>query len=503
MDQSKKKKKTIIIVVIVVVILAAIVFGIVACSKALSDSLSQLSAGMTELSTVERRDLSNYISVSGQVESEDLVKVTSTVTAKVKKVNAEIGKEVKAGEVLLEFDSDDLQTQYDNLKKNLENSDNLTAHTHDINVRNLENAKRDKTTSLQQAQRSIDSANNALNKARSTRDDYRNKYNSLLEQINRGDFNEDPLKYEAAQQQLASLEAAFEQADASISSYEDAVQAAKDAYTQTERSCDMQIQSYQDILDNEEYSKDNSGETELKKLADAIKDCTVRAPKSGIITALNVAEGSIPTSEALMTIENKDSLKITVTIAEGDILKIHEGQKAIVKTTATGDQEFNATVKRVVNIVSGGTTDVLGRTSGAGYSAEIVIDDKDTALLIGMTAKVQIILEEKADVLSVPYESIKEDDDGNKYVLLAITDEKNGVTTAKRANVTTGMEGSYFTEIESTEVKEGDKIVMDASAYDDGSVLLVMPNMNSLTDSAAGGESQAEESKAEDEASAE
>lgn len=493
MEQAKKKKtRSIIIAVIVIVVLLGIIVGIIGCSKALSDSLTQLTAGMTELSTAEKRDITNDISVSGQVQSEDLVKVTSTVTAKVKKVYVDVGSRVKTGDVLLEFDSEDLQTQYDNLKKNYDNSENLTAHTHDINVRNLENAKKDKQTALQQAQRAIDSANKALNDATKQRDDYRNKYNDLLEQINRGDFNEDPLAYESAKATLESYDVAFTQADAQLSGYRDAVQNARDAYSQTERSCDMQIQSYQDILDNEQYTGSDSASTELKKLQDAIDDCTVKATKNGIVTSLNVAEGSLPTSEALMTIENMDALKITVTIAEADILKIHEGQKATVKTVATGDQEFSATVTRVVNIISAGTTDYFGRTSGGGYSAEIVIDDKNTDLLIGMTAKVQIILEEKKDVLSVPYESIKYDDDGTAYVLLAVTDEKSGVTTAKRANVTPGMEGSYFTEITSDEVKEGDKVVMEGNLYEDGSVLLVMPNMNS-----------AEDSKAEDEASAE
>ncbi|MDE5563718.1 MAG: hypothetical protein K2I93_01065 [Oscillospiraceae bacterium] len=91
MEQAKKKKKRIIALVIVAVILVVIIGGFVACSKALSASIEQLSSGFTELSTVEKRDISNTISVSGSVESESLVKITSTLTAKVKTVNVEVG----------------------------------------------------------------------------------------------------------------------------------------------------------------------------------------------------------------------------------------------------------------------------------------------------------------------------------------------------------------------------------------------------------------------------
>ncbi|MBR2087133.1 MAG: HlyD family efflux transporter periplasmic adaptor subunit, partial [Oscillospiraceae bacterium] len=210
---------------------------------------------------------------------------------------------------------------------------------------------------------------------------------------------------------------------------------------------------------------------------DMIDKCTVKAPKSGIITSLNIAEGSIPTTDALMTIENTDALKITVSIAEQDILKIHKGMKATVKTNATGDEEFDATVSRVVNIYKADTSAaaMMGGSSSGGYSAEITIDDKSTDLLIGMNAKVKIMLQSKTDVLAVPYESIitdeeDESDDPEQYVLLAITGDDN-ITRAKKAVVKSGMEGNYYTEITSDEVKEGDRIVITPGEYKDGDVL--------------------------------
>ena len=485
---KKKKKKGWIAAVIIIAILVAIGGGIVAASRALSSSLQQMSAGMLETVKVEKRDIEDYISVSGKVESENMVKITSTVTAKVKNLYVEVGSEVKEGDILCEFDSTDYQQQYDTLTKSLNNADGMQQSSHKINERNLANAKNERKIALDQAQRS-------LNNAKKSRDDIHKKEKDLVDQYNtaikqRDEANADmkrvlEIDVAVAQQYAAqvqekealasSLDAQIKSIREQFDSYDNAVQSAQDAYDQTARTYDSQIQSLQDVLDNEKYNSDNSStRNELDKLQDMIDKCTVRAPKSGIITSLKIAEGSIPTTDALMTIENTDALKITVSIAEQDILKVHQGMKATVKTNATGDEEFDATVSRVVNIYKADDSSSVmmgGSSSSGGYSAEITIDNKSTDLLIGMNAKVKIMLASKKDVLAVPYESIISDDDSEeKYVLLAVTGDDN-ITRAKKAVVTPGMEGNYYTEITSDQLKEGDKVVVTPGEYKDGDVL--------------------------------
>ena len=485
MEQAKpkKKKKGLIALIVIGVLLILIIVGIVACSRALSASLEQLSAGLIELSEVEKRDISDVISVSGQVESENIVKITSTLTAKVKSIPVEIGSEVQEGDILCEFDSTDIQQQYDQLLKQQQNAEGLSANTHRINERNLQNAMNDRDTSLAQAQRAIDDANAARDKAYEKEQQLVDQYNDLQSQ--KGTLQEqiaasqDPAaaellagQYQGVDAKLQSVEAQLEALREQFATYDSAVRSAEDAYTAAQRSADTAVQGYQDILDNEQYSNDSTAtENELKKLSDMLEKCTVRAPKSGIITSMNIAEGSIPTTDALMTIENSDALKITVSIAEQDILRIHEGMPAVVKTNATGEEEFKATVTRVVNIYKGSSSNALGQmTTEGGYSAEVTIDDKQNDLLIGMNAKVRIILNEKKDVLAVPYESIIEDEDGSCHVLLGIQ-QPDGTTRAKAAKVEKGMEGSYYTEITSDEVKEGDKVVVTPGDYKDGDVL--------------------------------
>lgn len=482
--KNKKKKRRLFIIIIIVLLLGGGITAFIKHSRNISESLQNISENAVEVSEIEYRDISNHINVSGNVESENLVKVTSKLNAKVSTLNVELGSHVKEGDVLCVFDSSELQQQYDNLLETQNNLQNQSDHTHKINERNLENAKRDKQISLEQAQRTIDEAVAARDKAYKKKSDLVNEINNEIvrfnDAINILNTTDDPSEYEKAsmtcqdaemkvQEKEVSLETIRDQLD----SYDNAVQSAYDAYDATERNANLTIQNYQDILDSEQFQKNSTSETELQKLADSIAECTVKAPKSGVITSLNIAEGSIPTTEALMTIENTDSLKIKVQIAEADILNVHEGISAVVKTPATGDKEFNATVSRVVNVYNN-TSQGMAQTgtSTGGYTAEITIDGDNSGLLIGMNAKVKIILDERKNVLAVPYDSVVTDDDGNSHILLAVK-ESDGITKAKYVSVEKGMEGTYYTEIISPEIREGDNVIMNPDNYKDGDILPV------------------------------
>lgn len=356
------------------------------------------------------------------------------------------------------------------------NFDALKEKNQEITQRNLESARQEKENVLARAQRAIDDAVRA-------RDDAYRKYNNNIAQINTiaGRISElnDALAYAAdelesaaiageiqlAEAQKQGLEQENGMLDSQFASYDSAIATARDAYT----SADASIQSIQDTIDMEAFQTEDTFDAQLEKLAKSIEECTVKAPKDGLITALNVAEGSIPTTESIMTIEDDTQLKITVQIKETDILRIKEGMEVLVTTTATGEEEFTGSVSRVVNIYS--AADPYTNTEG-GYKAEITIDAKDTDLLIGMNAKAKIILERSDDVLAVPYDAIEENEDGESVVYVAREDEE-GVYTAHPVTVETGIESDYYTEIVSGDLQEGDIVVLDSLCMEEGAVVQI------------------------------
>ncbi|MBR2284078.1 MAG: efflux RND transporter periplasmic adaptor subunit [Ruminococcus sp.] len=440
---------------------------------------SSTEGGLTyDTYTVEKTDLENYISVSGTVEGSDLVKITSDLNTKIVSLNVELGSSVKKGDVLCVFDSSDLQAEYDSLTSSSEKSGEQHQDQHTINQRNLDNAKSDKQSALAQAQRIIDNAvsarDRAYDKYNSTVEKANNLYSQYSSAYDKAVSEGDELGLEQAQalyQQYQAAEAEYTALGENLSSYDSAVQDARDAYSAAEKNADAAIQAAQDAINAEKYTTDDSIQNQLDKLQERINKCTVTAPKDGIITALNAAEGSIPTTDAIMTIEDTSRLRINVQIKEADILSVKEGQKAVITANATGDTEFSGTVDRVVNIMSNQSVNMYTGESTGGYSAEITLDDPDNTLLIGMTAKVKIILEEKSDVLAVPYDAIVTNKDGSFSVVVA--EESGGSYTAKLVDVEKGLDTSYLTEIISSGIKEGDLIVTEPDYIADGDRLRI------------------------------
>lgn len=470
-----KKKKPLIIVSIIVVIVIIIVILTSCFSK--SPAESNVSAPVTDTALIEKQNLVNSISVSGNVEGDNLVKITSTVNSKIKTLNVSIGDYVKKGDVLCTFDSSDFQDEYNALKETVEKSNEMNQNTHEINQRNLINSQTEKDATLAQAQRAIDSAVDARDKAYQKYNDLIGKYNEYSEKkdslYNKYQESGDEVSYQEYQEALQlfqTTETELDTLESQLSTYDDAVQTAQDSYDSAERSADSAIQTIQDTIDSEKFNTDNSSQTQLEKLAQKIEDCTVKAPRDGIITSLSVAEGSIPATDAIMTIESNSNLKINVQIKEADILNVKEGMKATIRTDATGDKEFKGTVSKVVNIFSG--ADPATQTEG-GYSAEITVDDSNTSLLIGMNAKVKIITDEKDNVLAVPYDAVSEDN-----TIYIARQQSDGSYKSEAVKIEKGMESDYYTEIISSEIKEGDLIVLSPQSMHDGRTIRIEETEN-------------------------
>ena len=151
--------------------------------------------------------------------------------------------------------------------------------------------------------------------------------------------------------------------------------------------------------------------------------------------------------------------------SEKDILKLQEGMKAIITSDALDDQEINGEIIKVVKVYNASqpTTEQTGKeTSGAantgGFSVQIKLDPCD--LISGMSAKAKIVLTDRENVLSVPYDLVQQDEDGKSYVLCA-EENKDGTYTAVKKNITVGDEINYYTEVTGGDLIAGDYIIMD------------------------------------------
>ena len=481
MEKSKKRKKLIIVLIVLLLIIGVLVMLI---RNAIGGATSKIKWNSQTCGTVQNRDLLNYVNLSGNVSSSDRVSISCEQVLKVSKLNVKVGDSVKKGDILCEFDSSSLKEQFDTLSSNSAKAEGASNYSHSLNQRNLTKARQERADMIAKAQAAIDNA-------KAKRDQAYNDYNILVDRFN--DLNadaaaaydemvaagDDTAAADAAREnwkeltsKIAALDLTVESVHSQLPAYDDAVDAA--IYNDTVKTADGLVQSAQDALDAEKYTvSDGSADKQLKELQEKIASCIVKAPKDGVVTQLSISEGSVPMSNNLMTIENTSELVISGKVNEADILRINEGMNAEIKTSATGSKIINGKVTRIERIISSGSSisdSALGAATSGGYTVEVSISDKDSELLIGMSASVKIILDKRESALSVPYDAVIGGENDGYFVYVATPAEGGKYTLSKRS-VTIGFEGDYYTEIVSGDLKVGDIVLTSPSNVSDGDTL--------------------------------
>lgn len=178
----------------------------------------------------------------------------------------------------------------------------------------------------------------------------------------------------------------------------------------------------------------------------------IRADFDGIVTTLNVAEGSpTPMQMPLITIEDLNNLRVSANINQYDVLSIKEGQDAEVKFS-------DISVKGRVEKIDPSATKVMTATgSDTVIKAYIEITGDRGSLIPGFDVDVNIIGAVKDNVLKIPMEAIITDKEGNETLYVM---ENN---TAKLKAIKTGV--SSDTEVEVVEgITEKDRVILNPPA---------------------------------------
>ena len=263
-----------------------------------------------------------------------------------------------------------------------------------------------------------------------------------------------------------AIESALKQAQADKESAEQALESAKNNVTSAQKqvdSADQQVKSAHDNYDNEKnYSnltnksqtlEDSQTKLEqasrtpdtLETLRDNLDDCTLTATMDGTITALNATVGDV-CSGAVATIQDVDNLTVEVTIPVSSVGKLKTGMQCNITSDATEDT-VTGTLTRI---------DPVANENGS-FSATVTVNGQDSGLLIGISAKVEIIISEKDNVFTVPRDAVGTHDDGSTYVLRKTGGE--GVNmTFEEVTVTEGDTNDYYVEITGSDLNEGDVI---------------------------------------------
>ena len=221
---------------------------------------------------------------------------------------------------------------------------------------------------------------------------------------------------------------------------------------------------------------------QVKSLNRQIANGTIKARTSGTVTEVNAKAGDTYLGTPIASVEGIETLMLTAEVDEYDIPDVSVGMPVKIKTDATRDEELEGEVSFVALKASGsssssslgamssltGGADMSGFTaasSDATYTVHIALKEQNERLRIGMNAKISIITDSVKDAWSVPFESVQTDEDGREYIEVEEEKKVDGrkTTTKRKIPVTTGIEGTYYIQIMSDELKEGMDVIVPES----------------------------------------
>ena len=196
----------------------------------------------------------------------------------------------------------------------------------------------------------------------------------------------------------------------------------------------------------------------LTQAEDRLRDARIVAPASGTAIRRKIEPGEmvIPGVEstfekrALLMIADLSRLIIKIELNQIDVSKVRLGQRVTATFDGLPDERFAA---RVTEIAPASTKakelDV--------FPIKAELDSPDPRVKPGMTADVRIHIEERANAVTVPIESVRREA-GKAFVKRVIEREKKRHT--ERVEVVLGTQNDRYAEVLSG-LTEGEQVLLD------------------------------------------
>ena len=246
-------------------------------------------------------------------------------------------------------------------------------------------------------------------------------------------------------------------------------------YTQKATSLDS-VNTAKSTLDNAKAEMEaieaniKQAEIEVNTAETNVGYTKITAPMDGTVISVPVSEGQTvnanQTTPTIVTIADLSQMKIKPEISEGDITKVKAGQE-VSFTILSDSQTVYHSVIDSVDPANTTTSDSFSTsslsssssstTSAIYYYANVLIDNPDRTLRIGMTTENNIKIANAKDVLLVSNMAIQKRD-GKSFV--NVLNDKN---QPEPREVETGVQNDFKTEIKSG-LNEGEKVIVSQVA---------------------------------------
>jgi len=366
----KIKKRTLFFIILFIVIIGLLAFRIV--NRLSERQQEEVQKSQVEEETiipvktafVEKGEVNSFIKVTGVVEANETVRVTSEIMGQAKEIKVKDGERVNKGDILIVLSNEQIKIQVAQAQATLDSIQ----------------ASYDKIKSGARPQE-IKQAESALLQAKINRDSAEENYLRMETLFSQKAISEQ--KYEQAKNQYEIADIQYQSAQ---ESYELVIEGASE---EDIKSVEAQVRQTKAALDMAKYQ---------------LKNTQITAPISGKVTSIAVSSGEmVSPSLPLLSIIDISKTFVKVGISEKDISKIKEGQKVNIEIDAFPEERFQGKI-----VSKGVAVDQISKT----LEIKIEILQPEVDIPIGVFARGDILVEANQDTLIIPSSALTRKKDG-------------------------------------------------------------------------------------------
>jgi HlyD family secretion protein len=409
---ARFSRRTWIIIGVVGVI---ILIAIVATSGGEEPALYQTEAA-------ERGDLAATVGATGTVRAQQSATLIWSTTGTVGAVNVDVGSSVLRGDVLASLDKQSL-----NQSVILAEADLVSAERALEDLINSDTARA-------QAARDLDAAEAAYEKAYNYRKGLEGRITITETYLDRGVPKVRYTKGYADEETIADADEKLALAEAQLND-------AKRAYQRVEGGVDSA-----DVA---------AAEARVNAAKATLAQALILAPFDGTVTQASPTVGDqVSPSTVAFRLDDLSNLLVDVQVSEVDINNVKIGQSATLTFDAILDKEYHG---EVVEVGQAGDT-VQGVVN---FTVTVKLTDADEAVKPGMTAAVNVVVDEVKDAILIPNRAVRLVA-GERVIYLLVNNQP------VEMKVTLGSSSDTHSVLADGDVKEGDLIILNPPSVNGG-----------------------------------
>jgi multidrug efflux pump subunit AcrA (membrane-fusion protein) len=400
---KNKKLLWIIIILVVLALSGSAVYLLWSKPKRSETSL--------QTTLVSRRGVGSSVQATGTVKAMvgAEVKVGSRITGKVERLYASIGDRVKKGDVIVQLDQEDLKARVAKAKADLDLAE--------ANLALIRSGSRKEE--IREAEEKIEQARSTLDLSKKILD----REKGLL------------TKGYTTQETVDKAEKEYLVALSQYKAAQESIQIVKEKYTKEEIDAGV--------------AKVDQAKASLKDAEVQLSYGTIKAPISGTIGSVTTQQGETVTASlnapTFITIIDLSRLEVDTYVDETDVGKVKVGQEVGFTVASFPDKDFKGKVMAIY-------PKAIIQDNVVYYITIISADNPEGLLKPEMTATVNISLQKRENVLTVPNGAIRRE--GGKKVVFVLQNNQ-----PVNREVKTGWKDSSYTEVLAG-LNEGERVVI-------------------------------------------